>query len=215
MTDLSELQKQICDIGKRAWTQGYVAASDGNISARLGEDRVLCTPTMTCKGFMTPDLLCVVNMDGELIHGQKPPTSEIKLHLNIYRQRADVHSVIHSHAPHATAFAMTGQAIPRNVLTEPELFLGNVPTAPYAMPGTDKFAQSINPFVQSANAILLANHGVVTYHHSVETAFWLTEMLDAYCRVLINAKSLGPIQPLSDAQVNELAATRKRMGYEA
>jgi len=213
MTATDELRQQICEIGKRAWTRGLVAASDGNISARLDDDRVLCTPTMTCKGFMTTDSLCVVDLDGNLVEGQNQPTSEIKLHLNIYRQRSDVRSVFHSHAPHATAFAITGQAVPRNVLAEPELFLGNVPLAPYARTGSEEFSRSIDPFVQTTNAILLANHGVVTYHTSVETAFWLTEMLDAYCRILINAKAIGPIQTLTDSQVEELAALRKQWGF--
>jgi len=215
MTTIDELRRQICEIGQRAWTRELVAASDGNISARLDDDRVLCTPTMTCKGFMTPDSLCVVDLDGNLVEGQNRPTSEIKLHLNIYRQRTDVRSVFHSHPPHATAFAITGQTVPRNVLAEPELFLGNVPLAPYARTGSEEFSRSIDPFVQTTNAVLLANHGVVTYHTSVETAFWLTEMLDAYCRILINAKAIGPIQTLTDSQVEELAALRKQWGYQA
>lgn len=215
MTTTDELRQQICEIGKRAWTRGFVAASDGNISARLDDDRVLCTPTMTCKGFMTLDSLCIVDMDGKPIEGKNQPTSEIKLHLSIYRQRSDVRSVFHSHAPHATAFAVTGQAVPRHVLAEPEIFLGHVPVAPYATPGSEEFARSVDPFVASTNAVLLANHGVVTYHDSVETAFWLTEMLDAYCRVLINARSIGPVQTLSDAQADELATLRKRWGYQA
>ena len=215
MTTVDELRQQICEIGQRAWTRGFVSASDGNISARLDDDRVLCTPTMTCKGFMAVDSLCIVDLDGKLLEGPNQPTSEIKLHLNIYRQRADVCSVFHSHPPHATAFAITGQTLPQNVLAEPEIFLGNVPVAPYATPGSEAFAQSIDPFIQSTNAILLANHGVVTCHHSVETAFWLTEMLDSYCRILINAKSLGPVTTLSDSQAAELGSLRKRWGYEA
>ncbi|MDA8563161.1 class II aldolase/adducin family protein [Mariniblastus sp.] len=214
MTTTEELRHQICEIGKRAWTRGFVAASDGNISARLDEDRVLCTPTMTCKGFLSPESLCIVDMAGKLIEGEQKPTSEIRLHLSVYRQRADIRSVFHSHAPYATAFAVTGQTVPRNVLAEPELFLGNVPIAPYAITGSEEFSRSIDPFVQTTNAILLANHGVVTYHDSVETAFWLTEMLDAYCRILINAKALGPVQTLSDSQVEELSVLRKRWGYQ-
>lgn len=215
MIATDELKQQICEIGQRAWTRGFVSASDGNISARLGDDRVLCTPTMTCKGFMNVDCLCIVDLDGNLTEGTTQPTSEIKLHLNIYRQRPDIRSVFHSHPPHATAFAITGQPIPRNVLAEPEIFLGNVPIAPYATPGSEAFAHSIDPFIQSANAILLANHGVVTCHHSVETTFWLTEMLDSYCRVLINTKAIGPVQTLTAPQADELAGLRRRWGYEA
>ena len=211
---IDALKSQICDVGRRAYARQFVAASDGNISARLDDDRVLCTPTMTCKGFMTPDSLSIVDMAGTLIKGKKQPTSEIKLHLSVYRQRPDIRSVFHSHAPHATAFAITGQAIPRNVLAEPELFLGHVPTAPYARPGSEEFSRSIDPFVQTTNAILLAHHGVVTYHDSVESAFWLTEMLDAYCRILINAKALGPVQTLSESQVAELTVLRKQLGYQ-
>jgi L-fuculose-phosphate aldolase len=213
MTPETELRQQICDIGQRAWSKGFVAACDGNISARLDANRILCTPTMICKGFMNPDDLCVVDLDGNHLEGDRKPTSEIKLHLAIYRQRADIRSVFHSHSPHATAFAITGQTIPSHVLAEPEIFLGDVPLTEYATPGSLEFAASIDPYVANTNAILLANHGVVTYHTSVQTAFWLTEILDSCCRILINAQSIGNVRTISAEQASELAALRAKLGY--
>ena len=212
---MHEPKEQICEIGRRAYARQFVAANEGNISARIDENQVICTPTLTCKGFLKPDDLCIVDMNGRLLEGQKQPTSEIRLHLNVYRQRPDISSVFHSHPPHATAFAITGETIPRHALAEPELFVGNVPTAAYATPGSDEFTHSIDPFVPSANAILLANHGLVTYHTSVETAFWITEILDAYCRVLINARALGSPTALSGDQVAELARVRRQLGFDA
>lgn len=202
---IEQLKQDICEIGRRAWDRGLVVASDGNISARIDPQRILCTPTTICKGFLKPADLCVVDLDGKQLEGQREVTSEIRLHLQVYRQRSDVGSVFHSHPPHATAFAVAGRPLPRNVLAEPELFLGAVPLAPYATPGSEEFAQSIRPFVRHAHVILLANHGAVSYSQTPERAFWLTEMLESYCRILILSQPLGDPQPLSEEQAAELA----------
>ncbi|MEM9944010.1 MAG: class II aldolase/adducin family protein, partial [Planctomycetota bacterium] len=192
----------------------FVAANEGNISIRANADHVVCTPTMFCKGFMVPDDLCVVDMEGNQISGKRRRTSEVLLHLEIYRQRADINSVVHSHPPHATAFAVAREPIPNGVLPEPDIFLGEIPIAAYETPGKQDFADTIGPYVHRTHTIVLANHGTVTYHQELEKAYWFTEILDAYCRILILAKQVGRIEYLPISKVRELLALRKQWGFD-
>ncbi|HEX4590936.1 MAG TPA: class II aldolase/adducin family protein [Gemmataceae bacterium] len=208
-----ELREAICDVGRRLHDRGFVAAWDGNISARLADRTFLCTPTMCSKGRLRPDELCVVDASGGQLHGPRGRTSEILLHVSIYRHRPDVQAVVHSHAPHATAFAVSGQPLPTGVLAEPEYFLGRVPTVPYTLPGTQMFADSVAPFLDGTCALLLANHGAVTFGPTLEHAWGYTEVLDAYCRVLLLAQALGTPNRLTDAQISELAELRRRGSY--
>src|SRR5688572_5132013 len=213
MQDIQELKQAICDIGDRIYKRGFAAANDGNITVRLNENEVLCTPTMCCKGFLTPDDICLVNMEGEQLGGRKKRSSEALLHLEIMKARPDVNSVVHCHPPHATAFAITREPIPQAVLPEVEVFLGEVPIAPYETPGSKKFAETILPFVHKSNVIILANHGTVSYGESVERAYWWTEILDSYCRILILARQLGPIHYLSQEKTQELIDLKKKWGF--
>lgn len=212
MTDARQLKQEICEIGRRMYERGLVAGNDGNLSVRLTDDEVLCTPSMLCKGQMSPEDLCLVDMQGNQLAGQRKRTSEILLHLEIMQARPDVQAIVHAHPPHATAFAVTGQPVPRAVTAETELFLGEVPTAPYETPGTAVFARSVLPFVARTNVCLLAHHGSVTYAESLEQAYCLTEMLDAYCRVLILAQQLGPIKTLPADKLEDLQELRTRYG---
>jgi L-fuculose-phosphate aldolase len=211
--DEQDLREAICDVGRRLHDRGFVAAWDGNISSRLADGSFICTPTMCSKGRLRPDELCVVDETGNLVAGPRPRTSEILLHLSIYRRRADVNAVVHSHAPHATAFAVSGKPLPSGVLAEAEYFLGRVPTVPYTLPGTKLFADSVTPFLDGTYALILANHGAVTFAPSLELAWGYTEILDAYCRVLLLAQPLGPPKQLTLAQVAELAELRRRGTY--
>ena len=213
MADEQELKRQLCEYGRRAYDKGLVAANDGNLSVRLDENQVLCTPTLQCKGFLKPEDICTVDLDGKHIAGKKRPTSEIRLHLEVYRRRSDVYSVIHTHPPHVTAFAVCGKPIPSGILAEPEIFLGEVPTAEYATPGSDEFAKTIVPFVEETNTIVLANHGMVSYEGDLERAFWLTEILEAYCRTLILAKSIGEPKRLTESEQMELKRLRREFGF--
>lgn len=213
MAELESLKKQLCEYGRRAYDKGLVAANDGNLSVRLGQDQILCTPTLQCKGFMKPEDICTVDLDGNHIAGDARPTSEIRLHLEVYRRRSDVNSVIHTHPPHVTAFAICGKPIPSGILAEPEIFLGEVPTAKYATPGSGAFAKTIVPFVNQTNAIVLANHGMVSYERDLERAFWLTEILDAYCRTLILAANIGAPERLSEQERAELQRLRREFGF--
>lgn len=210
--DADQIKEQICDIGRRLWQRQLVAGIDGNITVRLTESEVLCTPTMHSKGFLEPTDICLVDLHGEQLAGQKRRSSEILLHLEILKARPDVRSVVHSHPPHATAFAVSGRQVPLGLLAEAEFFLGEVPVAPYELPGTATFARTVLPYVHRSNACLLANHGAVTYGESLIDAYNLMEVLDSYCRIVLLAESLGPTQSLTADQQAELSQLRVQSG---
>jgi L-fuculose-phosphate aldolase len=157
-----KLRAFMCEIGRRIYAKGFVAANDGNISYRLSEDRVLCTPTRVSKGFMKPDDLCIVDMDGKQVSGNRKRSSEILLHLAILKERSEIRSCVHCHPPHATAFAVAHEPIPKCILPEFEVFLGEVAIAKYETPGTQAFAETVLPYVKDTETILLANHGTIT-----------------------------------------------------
>ena len=213
MSDFTRERELMCEIGRRMYGREFVAAHEGNLSIRLSDGNILCTPTMQCKGFLKPEELCIIDSEMNQISGPLKPPSEIRLHLEIFRQRDDVHAVVHSHAPHATAFAVANRPFPCGVLAEPELFLGEVGLAPFETPGTDEFAKSVSPFVRHTNAILLANHGVVTYAEDLEKALWMTEILDAACRTVILSTAIGGPKQLTKEQSRALAQARKRYGF--
>lgn len=208
-----ELREELCAVGRRLSQRGYVTSYEGNLSARLTDGSILCTPTMRCKSLLTPADLCTVGPDGGQLCGPRPRTSEILMHLAIYRHRPDVQAVVHSHPPHATAFALTGEPIPNGVLAEVEVYLGVVPTVPYETPGTQKFADAVAGHLDRTNTLLLANHGSVSFASTSEQALAFTEVLDAYCRVLLLARPLGAVRKMSDVQVAELLQLKKRLGF--
>ncbi len=209
-----KIKQEICDIGRRIYNRGFAAANDGNISYRISENEVLCTPTMHCKGFLTPDDICTVDMDGNQLAGRKKRSSEVLLHLTIMKERPDIKSVVHCHPPHATAFAVAREPIPQCVLPEVEVFLGDVPITEYETPGGQKFADTVLPFVKHSNVIILANHGTVSFGETVERAYWWTEILDSYCRILMLAKDLGRVNYLSHEKSRELLDLKKMWGYD-
>ena len=209
-----QARKDICEVGRRLYDKGFAAANDGNISVRLAPDRILCTPTGVSKGYLKPDDLGIVDLEGKQISGTKKRTSEILLHLSVYKARPDIGGVLHCHPPHATAFAMVHESIPKCVLPEVEVFLGEVPIARYETPGTQIFADTVLPYVHNCNTMLLANHGSVAFSKEIMTAYFNTEIIDAYCRMLILAKQLGPLKYLSEGQVGELLQFKKRLGID-
>jgi L-fuculose-phosphate aldolase len=231
-----KLKQEMCEIGRRMYERGLVSAFEGNISARLGPDRLLCTPSLLCKGFLKPEDLCVVDMTGKQVSGDRKRSSEIFLHLGTYRERPEAEAVVHTHAPHATAFAITHTPVPNCITGEVEVFLGEVPLVPYATPGSEQMgevvaqvlrehrlagAESAKPQTQRLAdpmptsppfAMLLANHGTVSWGKSLEQALHRTEILEAYCRVLILARQLGPVQRLSDQNMHDLLALKQKLG---
>lgn len=207
-----KLREQMCEIGRRVYNKGFAAANDGNISYRLDEDRVLCTPTRVSKGFMKPDDLCIVDLDGKQVSGKRKRSSEILLHLTVMKARSDVRSVVHCHPPHATAFAVAREPIPKCVLPEIEVFLGEVAISPYETPGGQGFADTVLPFVKDTDTILLANHGTLTYGSDLEDAYFKTEIIDAYCRILILARQIGRVNYYSDEKAAELLRLKPGLG---
>lgn len=212
MADERKIRQEICDIGQRLYARGFAAGNDGNISYRLSDNVVVCTPTQICKGFMKTDDLCTVDMDGKQLSGKRKRTSEVLLHLEIYRGDPAAKSVVHCHPPHATAFGLARVDIPSCILPEVEVFLGIVPRAEYETPGGESFARTVRPFVGQANTVVLSNHGTVSWGPSVERAYWYTEILDGYCHVLLLARQIGNIERLPDAKVHELLDLKEQFG---
>jgi len=207
------VKKEICHIGRKLWLRQFVDGNGGNISYRIGPNEVLCTPTLVSKYDLTPEDLCLVDLEGKQVAGTKPRTSEIFLHLEIYKEVAEAKSVVHCHPPHATAYAITGRVPPNLVIPEYEVFVGKVAISPYETPGTTKFAQTVLPFVRQHNTVLLANHGIVCWADSVTHAEWYAEVLETYCWTLMLAAQLGaPISRISEQQGADLLAIKKTLG---
>jgi L-fuculose-phosphate aldolase len=207
-----KLKEQMCDIGRRIWLKGFCAGNEGNHSYRIAENRVLCTPTGISKSALKPDDICTVDMEGKQVAGKRKRTSEVLLHLAIYKARPDVKAVIHSHPPHATAFAVAGVDLPTCIHPEAEVFLGAVKTAKYVTPGDTRLGESILPYVKDSNTILLQSHGVVCFHAEMEQAYYQLEIVDAYARILLLAKQVGSIRPLDGNEMKELLELKSRFG---
>ena len=215
MLDEQKIREQICEIGRRVYHRGFAAANDGNISCRIHEELLLCTPTGICKGFMKPTDLCKVDLDGRQHCGDRKHTSELQLHLEIYRNDPNVQAVVHSHPPHATAFGIAHVDIPTGILPEVEIFLGVVPRAEYETPGSAAFANTIKQFIGKANTVVLSNHGTVSWGPTLEQAYWNTEILDSYCRILILARQIGQVQHLPEPKLRELADLKLKFNAAA
>ena len=212
--NLHQVKEEICDIGRRIYAKGFAAANDGNISYRIDENRVVCTPTQICKGFMKPDDLCVVDMNGNQISGTKKMTSEIRQHITIMKHRTDVKAVVHCHPPHATAFGIAREAIPQCVLPEVDIYMGDVPIAKYTIPGGQAFADAILPFIGKSDIIVQANHGTVSVGPTIEKAYWLTELLDAYCRILLISRDLGKVEYFNKQEAEDLITLKTQWGMK-
>jgi L-fuculose-phosphate aldolase len=202
--NLQAAKRELCTYGQRAYGRGLISANEGNLSLRLSRREVLCTASLVCKGFMRPRDLCRVDMSGRQLAGKRSVSSELSMHLAIYAGRPDVNAILHCHSPHALAFAITGEPIPMGILPEAELFLGEVPVVPYALPGSAELGSTVRSHIGTANTVLLANHGVVSCGADLEIAWLRAEILEAYCRVLFLARQLGPLKKLSAEQLEEL-----------
>jgi len=212
-----QLKKQFCDIGNRVWQKGFCAGNEGNFSMLIGDGRLLCTPTGISKGFMTPDDLCIVDGEGNMVERNTRGlnrTSEVKIHLAIYRHRPDINAVIHCHPPHATAFAIAGIPLPEGIYPEGEVFLGRVPFAPYATPGSKDLADGLLPVIgPETNTVLMGNHGSVCFSNKgLVDAFYKVEILDAYCHMLLLARQLGRVNTLSNDQMVDLLTVKQDFG---
>src|SRR3954470_22509580 len=209
-----QLKEQMCEIGRRIWLKGFCAGNEGNHSYRIADNKILCTPTGISKGFLRPDDICTVDLEGKQLSGKHKRTSEILLHLAIYKARPDVKAVVHSHPPHATAFAIANVELPTCIHPEAEVFLGAVKTAKYVTPGDTRLGESILPYVKDSNTILLQNHGTVTFDVDLEGAYYKLEIVDAYARILLLAKQIGNIRPLDGAEMKELLELKQKFGLD-
>lgn len=207
-----KIKEQLCDIGRRIWLKGFCAGNEGNHSYRISEDRFLVTPTGISKGNLKPDDICLVDGAGKQLAGKRKRSSEFLMHAAIYKARPDVVAVIHSHPPHATAFAIAGVELPTCIHPEAEVFLGPVKMAKYVTPGDQRLADSIIPFVHESNTVLMGNHGVVCFDTDLEQCYYKLEIVDAYARILLLAKSLGSVNTLSASEMSELIGLKERFG---
>jgi len=207
------IKAEIVAVGKKLWQRMYVDGNGGNISHRLTPEAVICTPTLVSKSDLKAEDLCLVDLSGNQLAGGKPRTSEILMHLEIYKEVPEAKSVVHCHPPHATAYAIVGRVPPTCVIPEFEVFVGRVALSPYETPGTQKFAETVIPFVKNHNCLLLSNHGIVCWADTVTHAEWYAEVLDTYCWTLMNAAQLGaPITTISPEKTSDLLAIKQRLG---
>ena len=208
----NEHRRDIVEVGRRIWLRGFVASNDGNISIRLSDNEVLCTPTGVSKGFLTPDMLAVVDLNGRQLSGEMRMSSEVKAHLRVYRERRDVQAVVHAHPPTATGFAVAGIPLDRCTLPEIVLSLGSIPLAPYRTPSTEELAESIVEPLSRGDAVLMANHGAVTVGSDVYNAYHKMESLELFAQISLVARQLGRENVLSREQVSDLMEVRERLG---
>ena len=204
-----EEREAVCRVGKLLYNRGYVAANDGNISVRVGEGRLLITPSGVSKGRMTPDMLLVTDLDGTVIEGNRHPSSEGKMHLEVYRGRPDVNAVVHAHPPVSTAFAVCRRGLETPYLSELVAGLGQVPCTPsFAMLSTEEVPQSVRPYLADHNALLLANHGALAWGGDLWEAFDRLETVEHTAKIVLNAQLLGGGIPLTEEEVVRLQGLR-------
>src|SRR5260370_4264171 len=199
-----QLREDIVQVGRLIFEKGWIAANDGNITIRLDDGRILATPTGVCKGMMRPEDLIVCNLQGDKLCGERERTSEMGMHLTIYQMRPDVHSVVHAHPPTATGFAVAGRALNLALLPEVVINLGSVPLADYGLPGTPALTEGMLPYIPKYDALLMANHGVVSYGDEVFQAYFRMETVEHFSRITLVAELLGGPKVLPRAEVQKL-----------
>ena len=209
------LRKEICRVAHKLWERSYVDGNGGNISARLGDKYVLCTPTLMSKGDLVPEDIGLTDMEGRQLAGDRPRTSELLLHLAMYKANPRARSIVHCHPPYATAFGMTKEVPPPGLTPEAEIFVGIPAVAPYETPGGKDFAGTILPFMKAYNSIMLQNHGVVCWWDTPTRAEWLVEVLETSCKMYAIAKQMNPGRPVNlipDSKIGELLKIKKSIG---
>jgi L-fuculose-phosphate aldolase len=207
-----QIRLDIVEVGRRLYARGYTASNDGNISVRLDAGRLIMTPTSVCKGFMTPDMMCITDLDGRKIAGDRNPSSEMQMHLEVYRQRPEVQAVVHAHPPIATGFAVAGIPLDRAVLAEVVTTLGSVPIAEYATPSTKELPEAVRKYVKAYDGMLLANHGALTMGGDVFAAYYKMETIEHFAKISLVARMLGGERLLSRDEVSRLEKLRGSYG---
>jgi L-fuculose-phosphate aldolase len=212
MASESQLRADIVEVGRRLYARGYTASNDGNISVRLDEHRLLMTPKSVCKGFMQPEFMCITDLDGRKLAGERDPSSEMQMHLEVYRQRPDTRAVVHAHPPVATGFAVAGIPLDKAVLAEVVTTLGSVPIAEYATPSTKELPEAVRKYVKAHDGMLLANHGALTLGADLFAAYYKMETIEHFARISLVARLLGGERLLSRDEVFRLQGLRGSYG---
>ncbi len=207
-------RREICEMGRRIYQRSYVAANDGNISARIDTNKVLCTPTGVSKGYMSEDMLAICDLEGKQLSGHMRISSEIRMHLEIYKMRPDIHAVVHAHPPTATGFAVAGIELTQCILPEVIVSLGGVPLASYGTPGGPDIVEPMKPLLERYDAVLMANHGVVTLGENILDAHFKMETVEHFAKIALVAQQLGSVKTLNEGQVGDLIDLRQRFGIE-
>ena len=210
-----QLRSEIVEAGRRLYARGYVASNDGNISARLDERRLITTPKSVSKGFMTPDMMVIVDLEGKKIGGDRDPSTELPMHLEVYRNRPDVNAVVHAHPPLATGFAVAGIPLTRAVLAEVITTLGSIPIAAYGTPSTAELPDAVRKYIKAHDGMLLANHGAVTCGPSVMGAYYKMETIEHFAKISLVARLLGREHLISRDEVERLQNLRGFYGIPA
>ena len=215
MTAESALRADIVEVGRRLYARAYTASNDGNISVRLGGDRLLMTPKSVCKGFMTPDMMCITDLEGRKLQGDRDPSSEMLMHLEVYRQRPDVQAVVHAHPPIATGFAVAGIPLNKAVLAEVLTTLGSIPIAEYATPSTSELPAAVRKYIKAHDGMLLANHGALTAGADLFAAYYKMETIEHFAKISLVARLLGGENLIAREEVDRLQGLRGTYGIKA
>jgi L-fuculose-phosphate aldolase len=215
MSAEATLRADIVEVGRRMYARGYTASNDGNISVRLGSDRLLMTPKGVCKGFMAPEMMCVTDLEGRKLQGDRDPSSEMLMHLEVYRRRPDVQAVVHAHPPTATGFAVAGIPLDRAVLAEVLTTLGSIPIAEYATPSTRELPEAVRRYIKAHDGMLLANHGALTVGSDVYSAYYKMETIEHFAKISLVARLLGREHLISREEVDRLQELRGSYGIKA
>ena len=209
---IRKVKQAMCEMGRRIYARGFTDGNGGNLSVRVGEDLVLCSPTLCCKGFMEERDICLVDMNAGQLCGYRPRTSEVKVHIAMMKT-AGWNACVHCHPPHCNAFLFAGKVPPNGINPEADIFLNQIPIAPYATPGTDEVAASVAEASKKSNVVFMENHGIVCGARDIEEAEWFAENSDSFCQVLLLAAGHGaPLQQVGRRSVKDFLAIRKAMG---
>jgi L-fuculose-phosphate aldolase len=210
--NLAQLKADIVEVGRRLYERGFVASNDGNITIRFAEDRLLTTPASVSKGFMAPEMMVVVDLDGRKVEGTRNASSELKMHLEVYRQRSDVKAVVHAHPAIATGFAVAGIPLDRAVLPEVIFTLGSIPIADYATPSTVELPNAVRQYIKAHDGLLLANHGALAVGTDVFSAYYKMETIEHFAKISLTARLLGGERLISQEEVLRLHSLRGHYG---
>ena len=212
--EIQVLKERMCDIGRRMWAKDYTDGNGGNLTIRVGDNLVLCTPTLISKGFMTPDDIALIDLDGKQLAGSRKRTSEAMTHIGIMKRQPMCKACCHAHPPHATAFAVAKVQPPTCLIPEADIFLGKIAIAPYQTPGSQENADTVGEVGKDNQCVLMANHGVITWGKDIEDAYWKMENADAYCKTIWVASQLGKDlgEGVGGAKAKEFVRIRKMLG---